>query len=84
MTGNEYGVLMRAADAMLDRLQTLARRENILTQGVPTPQAPVFELLRNSIETYQELVSAQLLSISPKLDYKLSPIFPISPPPLLA
>jgi hypothetical protein len=60
---NEYGVLMRAADAMLDQLQTLAQRENTLTQGVLTPQAPVFELLRSSVETHQELVSAQLLSI---------------------
>jgi pSer/pThr/pTyr-binding forkhead associated (FHA) protein len=60
---NEYGVLMRAADAMLDQLQTLAQRENTLTQGVLTPQAPVFELLRSSVETHQQLVSAQLLSI---------------------
>ena len=60
---NQNGVLMRAADAMLDQLQTLAQRELILSEGVPNPEAPVFELLRASIETHQTLVCNQLLSI---------------------
>jgi pSer/pThr/pTyr-binding forkhead associated (FHA) protein len=60
---NQNGVLMRASDAMLDQLQTLAQREAMLLEGVPNPQAPVFELLRTSVETHQSLVSKQLLSI---------------------
>jgi hypothetical protein len=60
---NQNGVLMRAADAMLDQLQVLAQREQVLAQGVPNPQAPVFELLRTSVDTHQRLVSSQLLSI---------------------
>jgi Cyclic nucleotide-binding domain/FHA domain len=60
---NQNGLLMRASDAMLDQLQTLFQRETILLEGVPTPQASVFELLRASVETHQILVSNQLLSI---------------------
>lgn len=60
---NQNGVLMRAADAMLDQLQTLSQREFTLTQGVPNPQNAVFELLYASVESHQGLVSTQLLSI---------------------
>jgi hypothetical protein len=60
---NPDGVLMQAADAMLDQLQTLAGREFTLTQGVPNPHDAVFELLHSSVELHQGLVSAQLLSI---------------------
>jgi Cyclic nucleotide-binding domain/FHA domain len=60
---NPNGVLMQAADAMLDQLQILAQREFTLTQGVPNPNDAVFELLRTSVELNQGLVSAQLLSI---------------------
>jgi hypothetical protein len=60
---NPNGVLMQAADAMLDQLQNLAERELTLTQGVPNPDDTVFELLRTSVALHQELVSDQLLSI---------------------
>ena len=60
---NQDGVLMRAADAMLDQLQTLSQREFTLTQGVPNPQNAVFELLYASVENHQGLVTTQLLSI---------------------
>jgi pSer/pThr/pTyr-binding forkhead associated (FHA) protein len=60
---NQNGVLMRAADAMLDQLQILAQRAFILTEGVPNPESAVFELLHTSVETHQVLVSTQLLSI---------------------
>lgn len=61
---DDNSVLLRKAEVLLAQLKDLTVRDQILSNLVPNPQAPVFGLLRSlAIQQKQQIVVHQLLSI---------------------
>jgi hypothetical protein len=60
---NEDGALLGTAEVLLAELQNLAVCCQALNKLVPSPQAPVYVLLRSIVEQKQKLITTQLLSI---------------------
>jgi pSer/pThr/pTyr-binding forkhead associated (FHA) protein len=60
---NEDGVLLRTAEVLLSQLQDLAVYYQALHNLVPNRQAPVYVLLRSTVEQKEQLITVQLLSI---------------------
>ncbi|OKH52590.1 hypothetical protein NIES2101_14265 [Calothrix sp. HK-06] len=59
---NKHGLLLRTASILLSQLQSLAVREQILRNNVPS-KAPVYALLTSSLISKQKLITTQLLKI---------------------
>lgn len=60
---NQNEILLRKAETQLSHLQELAVRNQILSNAVPNPQAPVYALLRNVVQDKQKLITTQLFHI---------------------
>ncbi len=60
---NEDGALLHTAEVLLAQLQDLAVCCQALSKLVPNPQAPVYVLLRSTVQQKQQLIATQLLSI---------------------
>ncbi len=60
---NQDGTLLRTAEVLLAQLQDLAICCRALHKLVSNPQAPVYVLLRSTVQQKQQLMISQLLSI---------------------
>lgn len=60
---NADGTLLRQAEVLLAHLQDLAVSCQALNKFVYNPQAPVYVLLRSTVQEKQQLITTQLLSI---------------------
>ena len=61
---NDNSVILRKAEVLLGQLKELAVQNQVLSNFVPDPSAPLYQLLRKvAIEQKQRLVTKQLLGI---------------------